>query len=164
MQPDDRPVLPSCRRSSPRSGCTYDDVLLIPGASDIVPTEVDTSTRLDPRASGWPSRCVSSAMDTVTEARMAIAMARARSAWPAPQPLRRGPGRSGRPGEAVRGRHGHQPGHLLAGRHPRRGRRAVGRYRISGVPVVDADGVLVGIVTNRDMRFETDQTGSSATS
>ena len=43
----------------------------------------------------------------------------------APQPRRRGPGRPGRPGEAVRGRHGHQPGHLLARRHPRRGRRAV---------------------------------------
>ncbi|HEY4631438.1 MAG TPA: IMP dehydrogenase, partial [Blastococcus sp.] len=72
MQPDSVPELPA--KFAPL-GLTYDDVLLIPGASDIVPTDVDTSS--------WVTRRIrlavpllSSAMDTVTEARMAIAMAR----------------------------------------------------------------------------------------
>jgi IMP dehydrogenase len=69
---------------------------------------------------------------------MAIAMARAgRARRAAPQPVDRGPGAAGRPGQAVRGGHGHQPGDLRAGRHAAEVDALCGRYRISGVPVVD---------------------------
>ena len=98
-------------------------------------------------------------MDTVTEARMAIAMARQGGIGVLHRNLSvEDQARPGRPGEALRGRHGHQPGDLLARTTPcATSTRCAGRYRISGVPVVDADGVLVGIVTNRDMRFVSDQ-------
>ena len=74
MQPDDRvSELPA--KFAPL-GLTYDDVLLIPGASDVVPAEVDTSSRVT-RSIRLAVPLLSSAMDTVTEARMAISMARA---------------------------------------------------------------------------------------
>ena len=106
-------------------GLTYDDVLLLPDASDLVPSEADTST--------WLSRhirlripLVSSAMDTVTESRMAISMAREGGLGVLHRNLSdRRPGRPGRDRQAVRGRHGHRPGDLPAGRHAARGRRAV---------------------------------------
>src|SRR3978361_800553 len=73
MQPDERiPELPA--KFAPL-GLTYGDVLLVPGPSGIVPTEVDTSTRLT-RGTRLAVPLLSSAMDTVTESRMAIAMAR----------------------------------------------------------------------------------------
>ncbi len=137
-------------------GLTFDDVLLLPAESDVVPGEVETSARLSRRIS-LRVPLVSSAMDTVTEARMAIAMARhggigvlhrnlsiEDQAQQADLVKRSEAGMvtnpvTCSPEDTVR----HVDG-LCA------------RYRISGVPVVDASGLLVGIVTNRDIRFVTD--------
>ena len=57
-------------------GLTFDDVLLLPGLSDVIPSDVDTTSRVYPARSRSASRCCPRPMDTVTEARMAIAMAR----------------------------------------------------------------------------------------
>jgi IMP dehydrogenase len=154
MQPDSVPELPA--KFAPL-GLTYDDVLLIPGASDVVPAEVDTSSRLTRRIR-IAVPLLSSAMDTVTEARMAIAMARAGGVGVLHRNLaaeeqashvdlvkRSEAGMVTNPVTC-------SPDNTLAEVDA-----LSGRYRISGAPVVDADGVLVGIVTNRDMRFETDQ-------
>src|SRR3954462_636006 len=160
MQPDDevlRAVAPELPAKFAPLGLTYDDVLLIPGASDVVPAEVDTSSRLT-RGIRLTGPLVSSAMDTVTEARMAIAMARVGGVGV----LRRNVAAEEQAGQVdlvKRSEAGMvtnpvtaSPDHTLAELDA-----LSARYRISGAPVVDADGVLVGICTNRDMRFETDK-------
>ena len=158
MQPDDALGLPSelPAKFAPL-GLTYDDVLLIPGASDVVPAEVDTSSRLT-RGIRLAVPLVSSAMDTVTEARMAIAMARVGGVGVLHRNLA-AEEQAGQVDLVKRSEAGMvtnpvtcSPDNTLAEVDA-----LSGRYRISGAPVVDADGVLVGIVTNRDMRFETDQ-------
>jgi IMP dehydrogenase len=137
-------------------GLTFDDVLLLPAASDVLPSEVSTASRLS-RTIALAVPLVSSAMDTVTEARMAIAMARQggvgvlhrnlsiddqaqqvdlvkrSEAGMVTQPVTIGPGATLADVDAL-----------------------CARFRISGVPVVAEDGTLLGIVTNRDLRFETD--------
>jgi IMP dehydrogenase len=155
VQPDDRvPELPA--KFAPL-GLTYDDVLLIPGASDVVPAEVDTSTRLT-RGMRLAIPLLSSAMDTVTESRMAIAMARVGGIGVLHRNLA-AEDQAGQVDLVKRSEAGMvtnpvtcSPDNTLAEVDA-----LSGRYRISGAPVVDAEGVLVGIVTNRDMRFETDQ-------
>src|SRR3954462_8300470 len=137
-----------------RQGLTFDDVLLLPAASDVVPNEVDTASRLS-RSIELRSPLVSSAMDTVTEARMAIAMARHGGCGVLHRNLsvedqaaqvdivkRSEAGMVTQPITC-------SPDDTIAAANA-----LMGRYRISGVPVTDADGVLVGIVTNRDIRFE----------
>jgi len=137
-------------------GLTYDDVLLMPSASDVVPSEVNTSTKLT-REITLRIPLLSSAMDTVTESRMAIAMARQGGLGILHRNLsiedqanqvdlvkRSEAGMVTNPVTC-------SPDDSLAEVD-----RLCGRYRISGVPVVDANNVLVGIVTNRDMRFEDD--------
>ena len=139
-------------------GLTFDDVLLLPAESDVVPSEVDTTTRLT-RSLALRIPLVSSAMDTVTEARMAIAMARQGGVGIVHRNLsiedqatqvdlvkRSEAGMVSRPITCT-------PETTLGEVDA-----TCARYRISGVPVVDADGRLVGIVTNRDMRFEDDLT------
>lgn len=139
-----------------RIGLTFDDVLLLPGESAVLPGEVDTNTRLS-RSVSLRIPLVSSAMDTVTEARMAIAMARQggvgvlhrnmpdeEQAQQVDTVKRSEAGMVGNPVTC-------SPGATVA-----EVERMCGRYRISGVPVTDTDGVLVGIVTNRDFRFESD--------
>jgi IMP dehydrogenase len=137
-------------------GLTFDDVLLLPAASDVVPSEVDTSTQIS-RSISVRTPLLSSAMDTVTEGRMAIAMARQggvgilhrnlsiedqaiqvdivkrSEAGMITSPVTCGPDDTIADADAL-----------------------MGRYRISGVPVTDGDGLLLGIVTNRDIRFERD--------
>src|SRR3954470_17304296 len=160
MQPDEhgldghRPELPA--KFAPL-GLTYDDVLLVPGPSDIVPTDVDTSTRLT-RGIRLAIPLLSSAMDTVTESRMAIAMARVGGVGVLHRNLS-AEDQAGQVDLVKRSEAGMvtnpvtvSPDNTLAEVDA-----LSARYRISGAPVVDADGVLLGIVTNRDMRFETDQ-------
>ncbi len=137
-------------------GLTFDDVLLMPDASDVVPSEVNTATRLT-REITLQIPLLSSAMDTVTEGRMAIAMARQgglgilhRNLSVDDQALQVDMVKRSEAGMV------NNPITCSADDTLQHVDQLCGRYRISGVPVVDADGVLVGIVTNRDMRFEDD--------
>ena len=139
MQPDSVPELPA--KFAPL-GLTYDDVLLIPGASDIVPTEVDTSSRLTRRIR-LRVPLLSSAMDTVTEARMAIAMARVGGIGILHRNLS-AEDQAGQVDLVKRSEAGMvtnpvtcSPDNTLAEVDA-----LSARYRISGAPVVDADGVL----------------------
>ncbi|MGH3344391.1 MAG: IMP dehydrogenase [Carbonactinosporaceae bacterium] len=136
-------------------GLTFDDVLLVPAASEIVPGDVDTSARVS-RHLTVRVPLLSSAMDTVTEARMAIAMARHggvgvlhrnvsvdEQAQQVDLVKRSEAGMVTRP-ITVR------PEATVADVEA-----LCARYRISGLPVTDDHGLLLGIVTNRDLRFET---------
>ncbi|QDC25820.1 IMP dehydrogenase [Georgenia yuyongxinii] len=134
-------------------GLTYDDVLLLPGATDVIPSEVSTASRLTKEIS-LRVPLVSAAMDTVTEARMAIAMARQGGigilhrnlsiAEQAQQVTVVKRSESGMVTDPVTVGPEASLAELDA---------LCGRYRVSGLPVVDADGVLLGIITNRDLRF-----------
>ena len=134
-------------------GLTYDDVMLLPGHTDVIPSEADTSSRLTRRIT-VSSPLLSSAMDTVTESRMAIAMAR-----------------NGGLGVLHRNLSiEDQAAHVDKVKRSESGMitnpvtttpdatvadvdALCGQFRVSGVPVVEGDGRLVGIITNRDMRF-----------
>ena len=135
-------------------GLTFDDVLLLPAESNIIPSEVDTSTQFTRNIRlGIP--VISAAMDTVTEARMAVAMARqgglgvlhrnlsAEEQAEQVEIVKRS--ESGMVTDPVTATPDMTIGEVDA---------LCARFRISGLPVVDADGTLVGICTNRDMRFE----------
>jgi IMP dehydrogenase len=138
-------------------GLTYDDVLLLPDASDVIPSEVDTSTKLT-REISLKIPLLSSAMDTVTEARMAIAMARQgglgilhRNLSIEDQAAQVDLVKRSEAGMIT------NPVTCSATDTLADVDRLCAHYRISGVPVVDAQGILVGIVTNRDMCFEDDK-------
>ena len=137
-------------------GLTFDDVLLLPDASDVVPSEVDTATRLT-REISLRIPLLSSAMDTVTESRMAIAMARQgglgilhRNLSIEDQATQVDLVKRSEAGMVTNPITCSPENTLLDVDN------LCGRYRISGVPVVDQNGILVGIVTNRDLRFEDD--------
>jgi len=142
---------------TPPLGLTFDDVLLLPAASDVMPADVDTAAPLS-RAVTLGVPLVSSAMDTVTEARMAIAMARQggigvlhRNLSIEEQALQVDLVKRSEAGMVT------NPVTCAPDDTLRQVDSLCARYRISGAPVVDRDGSLVGIVTNRDMRFVTDQ-------
>jgi IMP dehydrogenase len=137
---------------------TFDDVLLLPGESDLMPSDVDTSARLT-REISVRIPLLSSAMDTVTEARMAIAMARQGGVGVLHRNLSI-EDQAQQVDMVKRSESGMVSNPMTCSPEDTLGDvdRACGRYRISGLPVVDDDGILVGIVTNRDMRFETDPT------
>src|SRR5258706_6785450 len=139
-----------------RLGLTFDDVLLLPGASDVVPNDVDTTSRVS-RNISLRVPLISSAMDTVTEARMAIAMARQGGVGV----LHRNLSISDQAEQVdvvKRSEAGMVAAPITIGPDATIGDADAlcGRYRISGVPVVDPAGVLLGVVTNRDMRFQPD--------
>jgi IMP dehydrogenase len=137
-------------------GLTFDDVLLLPAESDVIPSAVDTSSRLT-RNITLRIPLVSAAMDTVTEARMAIAMARQGGLGVLQRNL--SAEEQAAQVEVVKRSEAGMvtdpvtcaPTDTLAEVDA-----LCARYRISGVPVTDVDGTLVGIITNRDMRFEVD--------
>jgi IMP dehydrogenase len=134
-------------------GLTYDDVLLLPGRSDIAPTDIDTTTRLT-RGISLKAPLVSAAMDTVTESRMAIAMARQGGlgvlhrnlsvedqAYQVDLVKRTQTGIISNPVTIGPDATLEELDHIC------------GEYRVSGLPVVDTDNRLLGICTNRDLRF-----------
>ncbi|MDO9430515.1 MAG: IMP dehydrogenase, partial [Phenylobacterium sp.] len=138
-----------------REGLTFDDVLLEPGASDVMPTQVDTTTKFT-REISLNIPLVSSAMDTVTESRLAIAMAQAGGLGVLHRNLT-----VEEQADQVREVKRYESGMVINPLtiHPdtplREVREIKARRKISGFPVVErGSGKLVGILTNRDMRFE----------
>ena len=135
-------------------GLTFDDVLLEPRYSEVVPADCDVSTRLTQRIR-LNIPLLSSPMDTVTESEMAIALALEGGVGVIHKNMSdRTPGRGGREGQTQR-----QRDHLQSRDPPARGQRrpAPGRSWTSttspGLPITTADGRLVGIITRRDLRF-----------
>jgi IMP dehydrogenase len=138
-------------------GLTFDDVLLVPGRSDVLPAECDTSTQFTRNIRLTIPLC-SAAMDTVTEAALAIAIAQQGGIGVVHKNLP-----VGRQAEEVdkvkRSESGMivDPVTIRPDRPVRDALAVMEHYKISGVPVVDEGGHLVGIITNRDLRFETRQ-------
>lgn len=139
-----------------REGLTFDDLLLVPNRSDVIPAEVNTGTRLT-RGIRLNMPLVSAAMDRVTEGRMAVWMARMggigivhrnmtpeRQAEEVDKVKRSESGMISKPITV-------QPGATIADV-----RALMEKYHISGVPITDKSGRLLGIITNRDLRFQTD--------
>ena len=137
-----------------RLGLTYDDVVLVPAKSQVLPSEVDTPTRLS-RNIQLNIPIVSAAMDTVTEARLAIAMAQEgglgivhRVLSPTDQAAEIDKVKKSESGMIL------DPITISPDQTIRDAHDLMARYRISGIPVTKS-GKLVGILTNRDLRFET---------
>ena len=139
-----------------REALTFDDVLLVPAASSVLPSEADTRTRLT-RAIGMNIPVVSSAMDTVTEARMAIAMAQAGGMGVIHRNLdvEEQAAQVARVKRFVSGVV-YDPITLTADQTLADAKALQERYSVTGFPVVNGEGRVVGIVTNRDMRFAED--------
>ena len=137
-------------------GLTFDDVLLLPAESDVVPSEVDTTSRLT-RNISVKVPLLSSAMDTVTEGRMAIAMARQGGVGILHRNLSI-EDQATQVDMVKRSEAGMVSNPITCGPDDTLAEvdALCGRYRVSGVPVVDERQVLLGIITNRDMRFEDD--------
>ncbi len=137
-----------------KEGLTFDDVLLIPGHSEMLPHEVDVTTKLT-RNISINIPVISAGMDTVTESRMAIAMAREGGLGVIHKNMPIA-AQANEIDKVKRSEHGIivdpiflSPDHKLSDAN-----NLMERYHISGVPITEA-GKLVGIITNRDMRFET---------
>ncbi len=137
-------------------GLTFDDVLLLPAYSAVLPNEADTATRLS-RNIALRIPLVSSAMDTVTEARMAVAMARQGGAGVLHRNLSI-EAQAQQVDTVKRSEAGMITNPVTCGPDATVAEveTLCARFRISGVPVTGPDGTLLGIVTNRDFRFEQD--------
>ncbi|GHD99673.1 inosine-5`-monophosphate dehydrogenase [Defluviimonas sp. 20V17] len=139
-----------------REALTFDDVLLVPAASSVLPSTADTSTHVT-RQIRMNIPLLSSAMDTVTEARMAIAMAQAGGLGV----IHRNLGVEQQADEVRRVKRFesgivYNPITLTPDQTLADAKELAARYNVTGFPVVDPDGRVVGIVTNRDMRFASD--------
>jgi len=134
-------------------GLTYDDVMLLPGHTDVIPSEAETTTRLSRRIT-LAAPLLSSAMDTVTESRMAIAIARQGGIGVLHRNLSIAD-QAGQVDLVKRSESGMITNPVVTTPDATVAEvdALCGQFRISGLPVVDVDGKLVGIVSNRDMRF-----------
>ena len=146
-----------------REGLTFDDVLLEPGASDVMPTQVDTTTKFT-REISLNIPIVSSAMDTVTESRLAIAMAQAGGMGIVHRNLT-----NEQQADEIRAVKRFESGMVInpITIHPDTRldeiREIITRRSISGFPVIERDtNRLVGVLTNRDIRFESDTAKTAA--
>ncbi|MDF2546672.1 MAG: dehydrogenase [Anaerosolibacter sp.] len=139
-----------------KEGLTFDDVLLIPQKSSVLPRDVDVKTKLTKKIK-LNIPIMSAGMDTVTEARLAIAMAREGGIGIIHKnmPIER---QALEVDKVKRSEHGVivDPFYLSADHVIADALELMERYRISGVPITDEAGKLVGILTNRDIRFEGD--------
>jgi IMP dehydrogenase len=162
LRQDEVERLLALERKFAKEGLTFDDVLLVPAESAVLPGEVSTRTRLT-RTIELEIPIVSAAMDTVTEARMAIALAREggigvvhRNLSVEAQAAEVDKVKRSEAGMIV------EPVTLPPGAPVAEALDLMATYRISGVPITDDTGRLVGILTNRDLRFEDDTTRSVA--
>ncbi|HEY5099550.1 MAG TPA: IMP dehydrogenase [Gaiellaceae bacterium] len=156
LRPDELQRLLELDRKFAREGLTFDDVLLVPAESSVLPNEVSTRTQLT-RSIELSIPIVSAAMDTVTEARLAIALAREgglgivhRNLSIAEQVAEVDKVKRSEAGMIV------EPVTLPPSALVREALELMAHYKVSGVPITDDAGVLVGILTNRDLRFEDD--------
>ncbi|WP_027093460.1 IMP dehydrogenase [Cohnella thermotolerans] len=136
-----------------KEGLTFDDVLLIPRKSSTLPRDVDVSTTLSPSVK-LNVPLISAGMDTVTESALAIAIAREggigiihKNMSVAQQAQEVDRVKRSESGVIT------NPFSLTPDHHVYDAEELMGKYRISGVPIVDGEGKLVGIITNRDLRF-----------
>ena len=136
-------------------GLTFDDVLLVPAESDVLPADVDLSTKLTDKVH-LNVPIMSAAMDTVTEYRMAIAIAREGGIGVIHKNMSID-AQAEQVDLVKRSENGviSNPFSLTPDKTLGDAEALMAKYRISGVPVVDEAGKLVGIITNRDMKFET---------
>ena len=137
-------------------GLTFDDVLLVPAESDVLPADVDLGTNLT-RKIRLNVPVMSAAMDTVTEYRMAIAVAREGGIGVIHKNMAIDV-QAEQVDMVKRSENGviTNPFSLKAGNTLGDADALMAKFRISGVPIVDDDNKLIGIITNRDMKFETD--------
>ena len=154
FRPDELQRLLELDRKFAKEGLTFDDVLLVPAESRVLPNDVSTRTRLS-RSIELSIPVVSAAMDTVTEARLAIALAREggigivhRNLAIEDQVAEVDKVKRSEAGMIV------EPVTLPPDALVRDALELMAHYKVSGVPITDGDGVLVGILTNRDLRFE----------
>ena len=139
-----------------KEALTFDDVLLIPQHSQVVPADVSTVTKLSDKIT-LNVPLMSASMDTVTESRMAIALAREGGIGIIHKNMSI-EAQTAEVDKVKRSEHGviTDPFYLSPDHKVYEADALMARYRISGVPIVDENKVLVGIITNRDMRFEMD--------
>lgn len=139
-----------------KEGLTFDDVLLIPAESSVLPTDIELSTRLTNKIR-LNAPLISAAMDTVTESELAISMAREGGIGVVHKnmPIDM---QAGEVEKVKRSENGviTNPFFLHPENKVYEAEQLMHNYKVSGVPIVNGEGKLVGIITNRDMRFLTD--------